>query len=60
MINPGEYAAFARMDRALVAELGRRLRDENEHALARAQLEYDWLRLKADWDRLEGKNNVIL
>jgi hypothetical protein len=53
-LRDGEYSALARMDRALVAELERRFRDENERELAMAMIGDDFLRLKADWDRIEG------
>jgi hypothetical protein len=47
-LRDGEYARFARMDRELIAALDKAFRDENEKALARATLEDDWLRLKAN------------
>jgi hypothetical protein len=53
MINPGEYAAFARMDRALVAELDRRLRDENENEIALKMLQEELLLSMAKLERHE-------
>jgi hypothetical protein len=53
MINPGEYAAFARMDRALVTELERRLRDEDENALKLKMLEEKLFRSMAELERHE-------
>jgi hypothetical protein len=52
-MTPGEYASFARMDRALVTELERRLRDEDENEIARKMLQEELLLSMAKLERHE-------
>jgi hypothetical protein len=53
MTDPGEHSRFARMDRALVAELERRLRDEDENELKLKMLEEKLFRSMAELERHE-------